>query len=101
VGLVDKVKTVGMKIHVGDIVTMTITRVEAYALWGTHQGLTGFIHCSDLTDEPPIPLSKVPKVGDSVKARIHHLAPGTEVEYPFGKMVCDFAASLVLVKKTA
>ena len=88
-----------MAVAVGDIVPLTVFRVEAYGLWGTHAGHTGSVHVSDFTDAPPIDEDRIPRVGDTVPVRVFHVAPRTEVEYAWGKLVCDFAASLVLAPK--
>lgn len=86
-----------MGVAVGDIVPLTVFRVEAYGLWGTHRGQIGSVHVSDFTDSPPIDEGRIPQVGTTVPVRVFHVAPGTEVEYAWGKLICDFAASLVLI----
>lgn len=88
-----------MSVAVGDVVMLTVFRAEAYGLWGTHGGHIGAVHVSDFTDEPPVDAGRIPRVGETVPVRVVHVAPGTEVEYPFGKLVCDFAASLVLAPR--
>jgi hypothetical protein len=86
---------------VGDIVPLMVFRVEAYGLWGTFDGQTGSVHVFDFTDNPPLAEERIPRVGDTVPVRIFYVAPRTEVEYAFGKLVCDFAASLVLAPERA
>ncbi|MBX3401659.1 MAG: hypothetical protein KF873_23265 [Gemmataceae bacterium] len=90
-----------MAVAVDDIVPLTIFRVEAYGLWGTHDGQTGSVHVSDFTDAPPIDEDRIPRVGDTVPVRVFNVTPRTEVEYAWGRLVCDFAASLVLTKRPA
>ena len=90
-----------MGVAVGDIVPLTVFRVEAYGLWGTHAGQTGSVHVSDFTDAPPIDEDRIPHVGDTVPVRVFHVSPGTEVEYARGRLVCDFAASLALAARHA
>ena len=90
-----------MAVVVGDIVPLTVFRVEAYGLWGTHAEQTGSVHVSDFTDAPPIDEACIPRVGDTVPVRVFHVAPRTEVEYAWGKLACDFAASLVLTERHA
>jgi hypothetical protein len=85
-----------MVVAVGDIVPLTVTRVEACGLWGVYDEQTGSVHVTDFTEDPPIAEDRIPRVGDVVPVRVFHVAPQTEVEYAFGKLVCDFAASLVL-----
>ena len=87
-----------MSVAVGDVVPLTVFRVEAYGLWGMHRRQVGSVHVSDFTDDPPIDEGRIPRVGETVLVRVFHVAPGTEVEYPFGKLVCDFAASFVLTQ---
>lgn len=88
-----------MSVVVGDIVLLSVFRVEAYGLWGTHKWQTGSVHVSDFTDDPPIDVSSIPQVGDSVAVQVFFVSPRTEVEYAWGKLVCDFAAKLVQAQK--
>jgi hypothetical protein len=85
-----------MSLSVDDVVSLKVFRVEAYGLWGTFGDQVGSVHCSDFTNDPPIDESRIPGIGEIVPVRVFHVAPRTEVEYAFGKLVCDFAASLVL-----
>jgi hypothetical protein len=88
-------------VAVGNIVPLTVFRVEAYGLWGTHDAQTGSVHVSDFTDALPVDEGSIPRVGDTVPVRVFHVAPRTEVEYAWGKLICDFAASLVLTERHA
>ena len=90
-----------MAVAIGDIVPLTVLRVEAYGLWGIYDGHTGSVHVSDFTDDWPIDEDRIPQVGDTVSVRVFCVAPRTEVEYAWGKLVCDFAASLVLFPQMA
>ena len=85
-----------MTVAVGEVVPLTVTRVEPYGLWGTYRELAGSVHVSDYTESPPLPEDRIPSVGAIVRVRVFHVAPGTRVRYAFGEVVCDFAASMVL-----
>ncbi len=82
-------------VTLGDVVPLSVFRVEASGLWVLPNGQTGSVPVTDFTDNPPIAEEHIPRVGDVVAVRVFHVAPRTLVESPFGKLICDFTASLV------
>jgi hypothetical protein len=91
-----------MSITVGDIVSMTITKVEDYACWGSFHGQTGFVHCVEWSREKPVPPSRQPKIGDKLQAKVFRLVNEPQSQLPAdvtfgGTIAVDFAASVALL----
>jgi hypothetical protein len=92
-----------MGVAVGDIVTLTVTKVAGYACWGESGGQTGFVHCYEWSWDRPIPDSDVPIIGESLTARVLHLIDRSRDEIPLdvtfgGTIEVDFAASVKLLR---
>ena len=62
-----------MGVAVGDIVTLTVTRVAGCACWGVSGGQTGFVHCDEWSWDRPIPDSDTPEVGEPLTAKVFYL----------------------------
>lgn len=91
-----------MSVAVEDIVTLTITKVEGYACWGSFHGQTGYVHCVEWSRERPVPPSRHPKVGDLLKVKVFHVVNEPRGPLPQdvtfgGTIAVDFAASAALL----
>jgi hypothetical protein len=89
--------------QIGDTVAMLITRVEGYACWGTFDGFSGYMHCSEWSLTKPVPADCIPNVGDTVYVQVFRLVTEPQASLPLdvtfgGEMHVDFAASSALLK---
>lgn len=90
-----------MSVAIGDIITMTVTKVAGYACWGTFEGQTGFVHCVEWSLEKPIPKSRMPGVGSQMKVKVFKIVTEPQSQLPEdvtfdGKVSVDFTASAAL-----
>jgi predicted RNA-binding protein with RPS1 domain len=92
-----------MSVAVGDVITMTVTKVAGYACWGMFKGQTGFVHCVEWSREKPVPDSRVPCVGGQMKVKVFKIVTEPQSQLPAdvtfgGSVTVDFAASVALLE---
>ena len=91
-----------MGVATGDIITLSVTRVEGYACWGVFGGQTGFVHCTEWSRQKPVPVSRYPKVGVPLRVQVFRLVTEPQEQLPAdvtfgGEVSVDFAASAALL----
>src|SRR4051812_3500925 len=91
-----------MGVSIGDIVTLKVTEIAAYACWGEVNGQVGFVHCVEWSWEKPVPEAQEPHVGTDLLVKVFHLTDRPYDQLPAdvtfdGKFKVDFAASVRLL----
>jgi hypothetical protein len=67
-----------MSVEKGDILELLVTFVSGDACWGTSGNLTGFVHHTGWSEEPPIPESAVPVEGQTLTVKVIHVVQACE-----------------------
>ena len=77
-----------MKISIGDKVVIEIIEVMQYACWGKIDEYICFVHCTEWSNERPVPDNAVPKIGEFLKVKVFYVADWSK-EIPPADVTCD------------